>query len=572
MDVNGRTRTQATGLEPSRSAFTWVDAAIVLAAYAVLLLLTRTLDQGDSNMYADDIVSWLRGRTEETRWEFGHALWRPINYAIFSVFHAGDAAVTDGVLFSRAMTMLTGIVMLTGALAVVVFRSWLARLGVSRAAATTGSIAFAAAAAFIGYAQTASSYIPALAMLLVALRELAADDEQSDTRTIVVAALAFAFAVLLWFPMVLGVPAAAISMLLLRGDTPRRRRVAIAVCLLSGAITVLAYLPIAYLAGVRSVADFREWMAAASHGIMGTGGVPRAVVGFGRSLVNMDRLGLVAKRYLIGDSYNPASLSDVARAGLVRLVVLYSLLGAMALWLLLRANGRRALLFLVVTAIPVVGFALKWQGGDLERYLALFPALFLAIGVAIALLPSRAQLASGLAVALLFAAVNVPAISRSKSRSQCEVLTARIESVPRTDGRPVALWTPHDLDEISTYRNRCPHAPVLLGANPPRVFGLVMANQAYSAAWRDSLAVRSTKLWNEGGHLWISRRAFVERPPAIWKWAENDDPRLHWRDFPSYFSQLDVGQPVGGEDGFVEVLPTPKTREAMERLRKVPPS
>jgi hypothetical protein len=60
-------------------------------------------------------------------------------------------------------------------------------------------------------------------------------------------------------------------------------------------------------------------------------------------------------------------------------------------------------------------------------------------------------------------------------------------------------------------------------------------------------------------------------PTASWKWAEGDDPRLHWKDFPEYFAQVDVGPPVGGEDGFVEVLPTPRTREAVARLRTVVP-
>lgn len=551
---------------------TWADAAIVLAGYALLLLVTRTLDQGDSNVYADDLVGWLHGRPEATRWEFGHAYWRPLTFALFRTLHGGETGATDGVLFSEAIRMLTRIVMATGALAVVMFHSWLARLGVSRTAAVAASLTFAAAASFMGYSQTASAYVPALAMLVVALRELAADEERRDTRTIAAVSLAFACAVLLWFPMVLGVPAAAISMLLLRGDTARRRRIAIAVCLISGTITVVAYVPIAYMAGVRSVGELRAWAGASSHGIMGTGGVPRAIVGFARSLVNMDRLGLVAKRHLLGDSYNPASWGDVARAGLIRLGVLYALLGAMALWLLRRATGRRALALVLATAIPVVGFALKWQGGDLERYLALFPALFLAVSVALGMLPVRAQIASGVALVILVVAVNVPAISRRKSQQECEQLTARIGSVPRNDGRTAALWTPHDLDEIATYKGRCPHSPLLLAANPPGVFGLVMANQEYSAAWRDSIAVRSERLWAKGGHLWMSRRAFVERPLSSWKWAEGDDPRLHWRDFPAYFKQLDVGPPVGGEDGFVEVLPTPRTREAMARMRRAPPS
>ena len=544
----------------------WVATAVVLAGYLVLMFLTRTLDQGDTSVYGNDLVNWLRGR-KGTMWEFGHAIWRPLAAAILSVVRADPARVTDGVLFGQAVRVLTWMSMLGGALAVVLFRAWLVRVGVSRWIAVATTIAFTAASAFLGYAQTGSSYVPGVAMLLLGLWALAGDDRANDRATIAVASVGFALAVLLWFPLVLAVPGSALSAIILRGDSPRRRRVAFAVCILSGLITILAYVPIATLWGVRSVDSFRAWMKDSQHGI-DIGGVPRTVVGFGRSLVNMDRLGLVAKRYLIHDPYNPTTLADVARAGLFRLTALYVGLGVMAVALAVRPAGRRALALLVVTAIPVVGFALKWQGGDLERYLAMFPALFLAVGVSVALLPRRAPVIAAV-IAALFVALNVPAISRAKRDAECATLTARLQSVPRQAGQPTVLFTPHELDGIATFRNRCPDAERVRDAIPARAFGLVMANNEHAARWRGELARRADSVWAAGGRVWISRRAFVASPPASWKWAEGDDPRLHWKEFPEYFAQLDVGPPVGGEDGFVEVLPTPRTREAITRLRRV---
>jgi hypothetical protein len=185
------------------------------------------------------------------------------------------------------------------------------------------------------------------------------------------------------------------------------------------------------------------------------------------------------------------------------------------------------------------------------------------------MLAPRARLAAAAAVALLLVALNVPAISRTARNEQCETLTARLLSVPREPGRPTVMFTPHELDEISTFRNRCPDAPMLKAPTPPQAFGLVMANYDQSARWRDEMAIRLDRAWAQGGHVWISRRAFVKSPARSWKWAEGDDPRLHWKEFPEYFSQVDVGPPVGGEDGFVEVLPTPRTREAVTRLRMV---
>jgi hypothetical protein len=551
-----------------RSRPDWVATAVVLVGYALLLLLTRTLDQGDTSVYGDDLVNWLRGR-RATLWEFGHPIWRPLAAAALSVVHSGPARATDGVLFEEAVRVLTWLSVLGGALAVGLFRAWLARVGVPRWTAVATTIAFAAASAFLSYVQTGSSYVPGVAMLLLGLWALAGDERRSDRWTIAVASVGFALAVLLWVPLVLGVPGAALSAIILRGDTPRRRRVALAVCVVSALITILVFVPVAALGGVRSAADFRAWIVESQHGIRGIGGLQRAVVGFARSLVNMDRLGLVAKRYLIHDPYNPTTIADVARAGLFRLVALYALLGAMAIVLAVRPAGRRALGLLMAMAIPVVGLALKWQGGDLERYLAMFPALFLAIGVLLSMIAPRARTAAAAVVALSTVALNVPAISRTKRDEQCATLTARVQSVPRDPAKPTLMFTPHELDEISTYRNRCPDAELLKEAKAPRVLGFVMANYELAAQWRNELARRADSVWAEGGHVWISRRAFVPSPPSSWKWAEGDDPRLHWKEFREYFTQVDVGPPVGGEDGFVELLPTPRTRAAVERLRTV---
>jgi len=556
---------------PSRavsSGHDWAATAVVLIGYALLLLVTRTLDQGDTSVYGDDLVNWLRGR-EATLWEFGHAIWRPLAAAVLSVTHSDAARVTDGVLFEEAVRVFTWLSILGGALAVVLFRAWLRRLDVPRWTAVATTIAFAAASAFLGYAQTGSSYIPGVAMLLLGLHALAGEEGASDRRTIIVASLGFALAVLFWFPLVLAVPGSALSTIILRGDSPRRRRVAITVCVVAGALTIAAYVPIAAFAGVRSVADFRAWIEESSHGIRGIGGLQRAVIGLGRSLVNMDRLGLVAKRYLLEDTYNPTTMADVGRAGLFRLVALFAVLGAMVVVLALKPAGRRALAFLVVTAIPVVGFALGWQGGDLERWLGMFPALFLAVGVTVSLLASRARTVAAAAVALLVVALNVPAISRAKRDAQCEALSARLLSVPREPGRPTVMFTPHELDEISTFRNRCPDAALLKGDTPPQAFGLVMANYEQADRWRDEFAIRAERAWADGGRVWIARRAFVTSPLRSWKWAEGDDPRLHWKEFPEYFSQVDVGPPVGGDDGFVEILPTPRSREAVSRMRTV---
>src|SRR3954447_6148475 len=133
----------------------WAATAVVLLGYALLLLVTRTLDQGDTSVYGDDLVNWLRDR-HATIWEFGHPIWRPLVAMVLSVVHSDVTRVTDGVLFMEAVRVLTWVSVLGGALAVGLCRAWLARLGVPRWTAVATTIAFAAASAFLGYAQTGS--------------------------------------------------------------------------------------------------------------------------------------------------------------------------------------------------------------------------------------------------------------------------------------------------------------------------------------------------------------------------------------------------------------------------------
>ena len=565
-------QTVSTGSASPRWRFNYsplIRIALIAGVYLVLLVLTHTSAQGDTSLYAASLIERLRGRPVDF-WEFGHVVWRPLAFVLFRLGHP-TVDPSDAVVFAQLVNVMTGIAMLGGAVGLVAFRSWMERLLVPQWPALVGTIALGAASAYLGYAQTGSSYIPAVAMLILGLRALATVDEQSDARTIAHASVAFALSVLFWFPMVLAVPAGAISTIVLRGDSQRRRRVAAAVCLGSGMMTVAVYAVVAYLAGVRSVADFRTWMAAATHDIVGIGGVPRAIVGFGRSVENMDGLGLVAKRYLLHDPYNKATVMDIARAGLLRLALFYAFLATVAVALTRRPTGRRVLVFFIFTAVPVVGFALKWQGGDPERYLALFPALFLVVAVAIASLPWPAQRLVGGGTVLLMLAGNVPPISRSAAARECDTLAHRIESVPQDDARAVVIITPHELDEITSFASSCPASPLLQAKNPRRIYGLVTANNRRAPLWREQVATRASRAWASGGHLWISRRAFADAPDVNSKWAEGDDPTVRWHDFPQLFRQLDVSAPVGGNDGFVEILPTARSKAVLDAVKQPAP-
>jgi hypothetical protein len=542
-----------------------VISSIGLGIYALLLLCTRSLDQGDTMLYAGNVVHELRG-APDVLWEFGHPLWRPLAYVVMRITELVSATTVDVVLRRRAVAVLTCMAVAGGVLAVLACLSWFRRLGISWLSSLAAVLALMLTSAFLGFAQTGSAYIPSLAFLLLGLREMAAEDSSTGARAVLLPSAAFTVAVLFWFPMVLAVPGAALSVLILSGDTPRRRRAAVAVCVCAGTMTILSYAIIAHLANVRTPDELRAWIVSAGHGISGIGGAPRVVMGFARSLIDTGRLGIIVKRHMIGDPYNSTSLNDVFHAGLARIAVLYLGGAALVYRLIRRAEGRRALTVLLVTAIPVVGFAYKWQGGDPERYLALYPALFVTLALMLSSLPQQAGELVAMFVIVVFAGINVPAMSRTKAAAECAALTARLASIPHTDGRTPVVVTPNALDPILEYRARCPDVALASSSQAPQAFGLVMPHAVDAPNWRASLAARAGRTWDAGDHLWASRRAFAPKPSASWDWTEGDDPRVHWRDFSAFCNRLDTGVAVGGADGFVEILPTSKNRRLMQEV------
>ena len=128
------------------------------------------------------------------------------------------------------------------------------------------------------------------------------------------------------------------------------------------------------------------WVGEASHGIQ-IAGVARAVFGFARSFINMGEDGVLFKRYLLHDPFSPVSVAALLRVALAKLVFFYALLASVVVTLLM-AKRWRPLGLLAMASAPVLLFAVRWQGGDMERYLPLYPFLFLAIALC---LSERAQ-------------------------------------------------------------------------------------------------------------------------------------------------------------------------------------
>jgi len=93
------------------------------------------------------------------------------------------------------------------------------------------------------------------------------------------------------------------------------------------------------------------------------------------------------------------------------------------------------------------------------------------------------------------------------------------------------------------------------------VYSFLSLNVPETGEWRRDFSSKALETWSAGGDVWFSRRLLAERPRADWNWVEGADPRLRWADLPAFFTRLETGEALGGGDGFVLLLRTPRNEE-----------
>src|SRR5262249_19742828 len=142
------------------------------------------------------------------------------------------------------------------------------------------------------------------------------------------AGAALGTAVCLWFPYVLATPGVLAAPLLLCGSDRPRRRVVVYMGLGLAALVTLAYGAAAVSLGITDVAGFWEWLTRSSCGVV-TRGVARAVFGLARAFISMGEDGVLFKRFLLNDPYNPVSAEDLVRMSAWKFLLFYLALAAL---------------------------------------------------------------------------------------------------------------------------------------------------------------------------------------------------------------------------------------------------
>jgi hypothetical protein len=560
--------------EGAATATRWPTVAqsygLLLAVYLLATLFTSAYFMADTADYVESIVSFVGGRNYEF-WEFGHLFWRPLGWLLYAVCSRLLSLMASGDVRFNVTLVLVALNWLAGLLSVGAFYGIVRRVCGGRMwISGIVTVTFIFAHAFLNFSQTGSPYIPGLSLLLLGWYILTRGGERCENSwaTALLAGLALAGAVCLWFPYVLAMPAAVAFPVLLFGFDRVRVRLAISTGITFAVVVAVAYAVVVIGAlGIHTVAGFRAWMSAASHDT-DIKGVARMVFGLARSFIYMGNDGILFKRYLVGDPFNRVTGLDLVRLSLLKLALFYLFLASVTINLLFSAQSRRILGLLIVNAAPVIVFASSFDGGAVERYLPLYPAIFLALSVCLCGTYSI-RVSRYVAYAFIAAVIvtDAAALARPVLHRRQEATAGRISEVVRRLKPESRIITVTWQDELVNFSRSYPFHPLNRGGSL-RVGTLVTPGTTVAGEWREGFAGEALAIWKHGGEVWVSKRVFSPRPRPEWNWAEGDERRVSWPDFDAFFSQMEIGESAGGEDGFVLIPPTSGNREYLKDVAR----
>ncbi len=541
-------------------AWHWLS---VVTIYVLATLLTDAHFMGDTADYVDSIVAYESGR-DYWFWEFGHVLWRPLGWAVMVICRPLTSIIIGADVRANALVVvlainwiagLVSVLALYGVLNQMITRWWIVIL-------TTSALIFSHG--FLNYSQTGCSYIPGLAFLLVSLYLLVRHGRGDDGRFIwgLLAGLSLAGALYMWIPLLLGIPAILLAPVLLTGSNKRTWKLVLTAAVTGGLLTALVYLAVMiWGVGVTDIAGVRAWMAKTAGGPAQDKSLQRMVFGFARSFIYMGNDGMLFKRYLVGDPFNPVTPFDLLRLSLWKIGLFYLFIASLALSLLRTAQSRRVLCLLLINALPIMGLAALWQGGDIERYLALYPVLFLSLAVSLAF-DKPGMLLRYITLVFVAAMVltNSMAMARMVLNSKQETTAFRARQLQQLLKPASRVFAVTFQDDFVNFNRSFPfHPDNRVSYNP---YAIVAVGTTQAPLWRQDFAAKTEETWSQGGDVWVSKRVLSSRPLPEWNWVEGDDKSVSWPDINTFFSRLEFGHSVGGEDGFA-LLPPSENNRAM---------
>jgi Dolichyl-phosphate-mannose-protein mannosyltransferase len=534
----------------------------LLAVCLILWLLTRAHFMADTNVYADAILRHQHGQdprdfrliTGNPFWDFGHLLWRPLGWIGFALARPLTVFARYPGERSGVILALLAINLLTAVAGMFFFFRLSSRISGNPWPAFVSTLGLFTTDTFLNYAHSGTAYVPGLTCVIAGMYFCSVSSEDGRPCASTAAGIAYALAVLFWFPYVFVLPAAFVTPFVIREcsrQSLQNMLRAIATCAVSG---IVVYTVAVLFLGIRDFGSLKAWITAAGHGQVQPGGmraIARLAFSLPRSFINMGRDGMWLKRYLVHDPYAPASIGTLVRLSLWKLALFYAWTGWLVIELLRTRQGQKLLLWLALAVAPVFIFALFiFEAGSIERYLPLYPFVFIALAYVLAGKHAVSKLALSGLVGVI-AVVNIHAMLWQRVESQKTTTIARIHDVLPSLGPNVLLIAVNEQDDLAEFRQNFPLDPINLNRNW-QTYDLVEINSERVVTWRSDFARRALTIWKRGGEVWVPTRVFRAKPEPQWNWVEGDDQRVKWTDLPAFFARFD-SDPISGGDGFVRL-------------------
>lgn len=530
---------------------------LIAAVVALMLFGTRSAVPGDVGNYAGSIVENL-GKVPvgvgNSLWEFGHLLWRPIGWLGVTILSPLLTRVTDWTPFQQAVFVLTAISVLSSIAAVILWYLMLIDLGVPDKTAFLICIALAFGNGFLSYGNTGFAYITGIACLTASVYCI-------RKGRLAVAALFYAFATLVWLPYILAGLALVMLVVMPRDwEVPVKESLktlklgrAIRFTVIALTAILLVYSLAGATRGIRSAAEAKVWYTEAKHGWSQSQTVARLVTGLPRFLLDLGKNGIVLKRFLRHDPYARVGVGDVLLFGGVwKYAAFYLFLAALFFELWRRLRSGWPLILLLAVAGPMVFFAVVlFEPSSPERFLPVLPFLVLVTGYIFRRAAAGPRFTRTMIALFLLALVanNMYSAAAPRMAREDRISWSRIAGIRHAinPARLVVLVT--NQDSMEEFLGRSVFGEVNR-PQPLRVYDIVEPGTSRIQQWREEFSATILKVWNHGGEVWVTKRAWAARPQPEWNWVERDDPLEVWEDLHHFMQPLKTDGDLGGIDGF----------------------
>jgi hypothetical protein len=331
---------------------------------------------------------------------------------------------------------------------------------------------------------------------------------------------------------------------------------AVRILIIATTLTAAAFALAIYLRHIGTPAEFLAWVREAGHGEGRDRQALRMLFGLPRAFFIMGDDGSLWKQFLFRDPYAHIGLWDALRASAWKIALFYGVMCLAAVELVRR--DRWMALWAAAGVVPTLALAVAFEAGSVERYFALYPAVFVGLAWGMSQRSRPVLRVASACFCVVLVATNLQASWRPTIDQQRAHNLGRLSSVcgGKTCDSASMVYVLNFRDPI--YSLYDPNDRSL--DSIPRIKYLIPGLASEIRIWRSMFAHNILQAWDMNGEVWVSKRVWAERPLPEWCWVEGDDRSLRWKEIGPVLSRFHTDHDAGGPDGFQRIAGTPENR------------